>query len=132
VDWAPLITAATEARERAYAPYSNYRVGAALRTASGAIFTGCNVENASYGLALCAERAAVAAMIASGERTPSAIVVVTGGDELGSPCGLCRQTLVEFSTDLPIGLSRPNAISPEKILSLAQLFPLPFRGDLVR
>ncbi|MFO0669541.1 MAG: cytidine deaminase [Polyangiaceae bacterium] len=101
---ARLIERASETRENAYAPYSKYRVGAALLTASGAVFTGCNFENASYPAGICAERGAVAQMIAAGEREPIACVIVTAGDEPAAPCGICRQVLVEFARDLRVVL----------------------------
>jgi len=92
---AELIAAALDARGRAYVPYSNYSVGAALRMASGAVFTGCNVENASYGLSNCAERTAVFTAVAAGEREVRAVVVATRDG--GTPCGACRQVLSEFA-----------------------------------
>lgn len=125
VDWEALAAAATAAREKAYAPYSGYQVGAAILGASGRMFVGGNVENASYGLCLCAERSAVAQMIAAGERTPVAVAVATSGPEPGPPCGLCRQTLAEFATALPIALVVGGTIA--KRTSLEELFPEPFR-----
>ena len=92
-----LVVAATEAPLRAYCPYSHYRVGAASRTASGAIVSGCNVENAAYPLGSCAEAGAIAAMVAGGDREIAEIVVVTDGDEPGTPCGGCRQRIREFA-----------------------------------
>jgi cytidine deaminase len=92
-----LIKMAVEARQRAYAPYSNYWVGAALVTSSGRFFTGCNVENASYPNGLCAERVAVFKAVSEGEREFVAIAVVTGNG--GTPCGACRQVLAEFGLD---------------------------------
>ena len=132
IPWKSLVAAAVAARANAYAPYSNYQVGAALVTPDGQIFAGCNVENATYGLALCAERNAVAHLIAAGGRNIAAIVVVTGGPEPGAPCGLCRQTLSEFADDLPIGLALPSDESPRVVKNLRDLFPEPFRGDLVK
>ena len=105
IPWKALTAAASRARLSAYAPYSKYQVGAALLAPDGRIYTGCNVENASYGLALCAERSAVASLIVTGERSMKALVVVTQGPEPGAPCGLCRQTLSEFARELPIGLA---------------------------
>ena len=101
---AELVAAARAARARAYAPYSRYRVGAAVLTRSGRIFAGCNVENATYGAAICAERGAITAMVAAGERDPVACVVVTAGPTPGTPCGICRQVLSEFAADMPVTL----------------------------
>ncbi len=99
--------AAFAAMENAYAPYSRFRVGAALRTATGEIFTGCNVENAAYGEALCAERVAVSAAVAKGMRAFEEIAVASESDEPAPPCGSCRQTMSEFAPDLKItGYSR--------------------------
>jgi cytidine deaminase len=92
-----LIDLAIEARRRAYAPYSNYAVGAALRTTSGRIFTGCNVENAAYPTGMCAERVAVFKAVSEGEREFEVIAVATSNG--GSPCGSCRQVLAEFGLD---------------------------------
>ena len=94
--------AAFAAMENAYAPYSRFRVGAALRTATGEIFTGCNVENAAYGEALCAERVAVSAAVAQGMRAFEEIAVASESDEPAPPCGSCRQTMSEFAPDLKI------------------------------
>lgn len=95
-----LIQVAREAREQAYAPYSRFKVGAALLTRSGGVYRGANVENASYGLTICAERAAVFGAVAAGERAFEAIAVVS---ETGaSPCGACRQVLREFGSDLRV------------------------------
>lgn len=95
-----LLEKAREARERAYAPYSNYRVGAALLGRSGRIYTGCNVENAVYPLTTCAERTAVVKAVSEGEREFIALAVVT--ENRGTPCGACRQTLREFGENLII------------------------------
>lgn len=95
-----LIAAALAARGSAYAPYSKFHVGAAVETATGEIFTGCNVENASYGLTICAERVAVGTAVAAGHRKFAAIAVATPGG--ASPCGACRQFLAEFSNRLPV------------------------------
>ena len=119
-----LIDAAKRARKNAYAPYSNYRVGAALLTKSGKIFSGCNFENASYGACICAERNAVGQMIAAGEREPVACVVVTGGKRPGSPCGICRQVLSEFAKDMPVVLvSEHRGGETRRDTSLAKLLP---------
>lgn len=119
-----LVERARDARERAYAPYSNYAVGAALRTSSGAIVTGCNVENATYGATICAERVAVATMVAQGERQVEAIAVFTDGGPLGMPCGICRQTLVEFGRpETVVVAASPREV---KVTTLGALLPEPF------
>lgn len=97
-----LVSAAREVREKAYAPYSKFQVGAALRTTSGRVFCGCNVENLSFGLTVCAERAAVFAAVAAGETSFEAIAVVADSIQPVTPCGACRQVLAEFSSDLKI------------------------------
>lgn len=98
-----LVDAACAARERAYAPYSNYHVGAAILTEDGRIVTGVNVENVSYGGTICAERTAVVKAVSEGVRRFTAIAVCTSN--MGSPCGICRQTLVEFAGDIPVLLA---------------------------
>jgi cytidine deaminase len=95
-----LTAAAAAVRERAYAPYSQFRVGAALRAADGTIYAGCNVENASYGLTICAERNAIAQAIAAGMRDFTAVAVVTENGV--TPCGACRQVLVEFGSEMTV------------------------------
>lgn len=92
-----LVDAATEAHARAHCPYSGYHVGAAILTGSGAVITGCNVENAAYPLGTCAEAGAIAAMVLAGEHEIVEILVVTDGDEPGTPCGGCRQRIREFA-----------------------------------
>lgn len=125
-----LLAAARTARARAYAPYSHYRVGAALLTRSGGLHVGCNVENATYGATQCAERGAIAAMVAAGNRNPIACVVVTAGPRPGSPCGICRQVLSEFARDMKVVLVAEDSqgrVTGRSTQSLAALLPLAFR-----
>ena len=123
-DFEHLVTAARQARESAYAPFSNFRVGAALRAISGKIFGGCNVENATYGLTVCAERIAIFKAISEGERGFDAIAVVTDTDILTPPCGACRQLIWEFCGDVPVVLS--NLKGKSETIQMRELFPRPF------
>ncbi len=104
-DLEALLQAAREAQRQAYAPYSHFAVGAALLTASGKVFTGCNIENASYGLTICAERVAVGSAVAAGERDFVAMAVVAPSPGPISPCGACRQILVEFNPGMRLILA---------------------------
>lgn len=121
-----LLARARHVKTLAYAPYSGFRVGAALRTANGEVFTGVNVENVSYGLTLCAERAAVANMVATvGPRIPIvAIAVVGDGHDALMPCGACRQVLHEFGADMRVLASGDGGIPV--VTTVAQLLPRPF------
>lgn len=119
-----LITAAKKARENAHAKFSNFKVGAALRTPDGKIFGGCNVENATYGLTLCAERVAIFKAISEGERRFDAIAVVTDTDFLTPPCGACRQLIWEFCGDVPVILA--NLKGKTETIAMRELFPKPF------
>ena len=119
-----LITAATKVRENAHAKFSNFKVGAALRSPAGKIFTGCNVENATYGLTLCAERVAIFKAISEGERRFDSIAVVTDTDALTPPCGACRQIIWEFCHDIPVVLA--NLKGKVEVFQMSQLFPKPF------
>jgi cytidine deaminase len=122
---AALIAAALAARQRAYAPYSRFQVGAALLSAAGETFLGCNVENVSYGLTQCAERTALTAAIAAGQREFTALAIASAGGV--TPCGACRQVLAEFCPELTILLV--DAEQPDRIAraSLAELLPARFR-----
>jgi cytidine deaminase len=119
-----LIEAAKQARENAHAPYSNFRVGAALRSSSGRIFGGCNVENATYGLTMCAERVAIFKAVSEGERGFRAIAVITDTDALTPPCGACRQLIWEFCGDIPVSLA--NLKGKIEVVQMRELFPRPF------
>jgi cytidine deaminase len=124
-----LIDAARAAQRRAYAPYSNFHVGAALESEDGTIYTGCNVENASYGLTICAERAAICAAVAAGARRFRRAVVVSDVDPPAAPCGACRQVLAEFGQELRI-----DGVGPAGIISwtIAQLLPAAFGKEQLR
>ncbi len=120
-----LIKVAALARQRAYAPYSKYKVGAAIRTGHSKVHTGANVENASYGLTICAERAAVfAAVIAGDAKGFDAIAIVIDGDRLPTPCGACRQVLAEFAPRVRVVLATTGGL--RKATTLAELLPEPF------
>ena len=123
-----LISAAWAAREQAYAPYSNFQVGSAVLTKCGEIFTGCNVENLSYGLTICAERVAIGTMIAAGKRDISRIVVVADTDQPVSPCGACRQVMAEFG-DFPVLLVCKHS---QLEMALGELLPRAHTGILNR
>jgi len=124
MDWEPLVAAAAAARDRAYAPYSRFAVGAALLMEDGSIHAAANVENAIPALSICAERNAMSAAASAGLRRPLAVAVVTDATPPARPCGLCRQTLSEFTRDLPILVVNVNGVREET--SLAELFPQPF------
>jgi cytidine deaminase len=126
-----LIAAARTAQAQAYAPYSGFAVGAAVRTSDGRIFPGANVENASYGLAVCAERTAVLAAVLAGARQVVAVAVCTSLWPPAAPCGMCRQTLAEFAHDAEIVLCSPSG--PAQRTRLAVLLPNAFRpSDLAQ
>lgn len=117
-----LFAAAREVQHHAHVPYSRFPVGAALRTPSGAVFVGCNVENAAYPEGTCAEAGAIAAMAAAGERVIEAIVTVCEGEELGTCCGGCRQKIREFATaDTLIHNAGPDGV--RKTFTMAELLP---------
>jgi cytidine deaminase len=123
-DYTTLIAAAKLARENAHARFSNFTVGAGLRASSGKIYGGCNVENATYGLTICAERVAIFKAISEGERKFDAIAVVTDTDTLTPPCGACRQLIWEFCGDVPVILS--NLKGQTETIQMHTLFPKPF------
>ncbi|MBW3564074.1 MAG: cytidine deaminase [Acidobacteria bacterium] len=120
-----LIVAAREGRDYAIAPYSGFRVGAALRSSGGETFRGCNVENASYGLTMCAERVALYSALAKGVRDFDAVAVVTEADPPSSPCGPCRQLLWEYCGDIEVVMA--SVQSKETVRQrLSELLPNPF------
>lgn len=131
MDVEELLTHALAARERAYAPYSRFLVGAAILCDDGSVFTGCNVENASYGLSNCAERSAVFEMVNSGRRKIAALAVVADAPRAISPCGACRQVLSEFAAaDVPVLLA--NLSGDRKMCVMSDLLPYAFyREDFV-
>ena len=123
VDIQVLIDVARNMRERAYAPYSGYPVGAALLTVYGSVYGGCNVENAAYGATICAERSAVVKAVGMGEREFAAIAVVT--EDGGTPCGECRQVLSEFGTDIAVVVA--DVHGHYTILGVDELLPYSFK-----
>ena len=124
-----LIRSAVEVKKYAYTPYSHFAVGAALLTKSGKIFTGCNVENLSFRLTICAEEAAVAAAVAGGERDFTAIAVVADSNEPAMPCGACRQVLAEFNPNIEVMVATADGRQEETLL-LSDLLPRPKQGIL--
>lgn len=124
---ARLLEAASGVLERAYAPYSNYRVGAAVLTEQGSIVTGCNVENASFGLTNCAERTAVFSAVCEGSTQIVAVAVVTDGESVPYPCGACRQVLNEFTKPhCPVLVARAAELDDVEWLSMEELLPRAF------
>lgn len=113
-----LIDKAKEAREMAYVKYSNFKVGAALLGKSGKIYTGCNVENASYGATICAERVAFTKAISEGEKEFEAIAIVSSSEDVTYPCGICRQFMSEFGLDLKLIFTDEKKISEYKLSNL--------------
>ena len=123
-----LFEAARQVQAKAYAPYSRFKVGAAVRGESGAIYTGCNVENAAYPVGTCAEAAAIAAMVAAGERRIAAILVLGGGEALVTPCGACRQRIREFAApDTKVHAADAGGV--RRSFSLDALLPFAFGPD---
>lgn len=118
-----LVDAARAVQKHAHAPYSRFQVGAAIRTKSGKTFIGANVENASYGATVCAERSAVSAMVAAGEREIEAVAVYTDADSITMPCGICRQVLLEFGPRCTVIAVTPTG---RETTTLAALLPSPF------
>lgn len=127
----PLLTAAREAQARAYAPYSAFKVGAAVQGESGRVYAGCNVENAAYPVGTCAEEGAIAAMVAAGERRLTAILVLGEGETPVTPCGACRQRIREFAApDTPVHVAGPEGV--RETWTLGELLPSAFGPDNLR
>lgn len=124
-----LVEAAIAARERAFAPYSKFKVGAALETADGRIYTGCNVESASYGLSMCAERVAIWTAVAAGERDFKSITVAADTETLTPPCGACRQVIWEFCRDVPVIMV--NLHGRSQTVRMSELLPDAFDADFL-
>ncbi len=125
-----LIRLAETAMERAYAPYSHFQVGAALLAKDGRVFLGCNVENASFGATICAERTAVTKAVSEGVREFSAIAIVASSGEYAAPCGICRQVLFEFMPEGTVILGAKDA--PIKVMPLRELLPMGFGGSDIK
>ncbi|MBQ2593359.1 MAG: cytidine deaminase [Candidatus Riflebacteria bacterium] len=123
-----LINQAIEASKKAYAPYSNFHVGAALLTASGKVFQGCNVENVSFGATNCAERTAIFSAVVNGEREFKKLVIYVDREEFTPPCGICRQVISEFSHDLEILLA--NNKGEVKRTNIKEVLPLSFDFEM--
>ena len=124
-----LIETARAAQRRAYCPYSHYQVGAALEAEDGSVFAGCNVENASYGLTICAERAAICSAVSAGAQRFRRLVVATNSEPPAPPCGACRQVLAEFGAELLVEAVGPTR---SKRWTMRELLPDAFTGELLR
>lgn len=125
-----LIDIAADVREKAYAPYSNFKVGAAVETDSGDVYTGCNIESASYGLTVCAERVAIWKGISRGEKRFGRIAVVVDTEELTPPCGVCRQIIWEFCGDVPVILA--NLHGKTETVMMSELLPRAFDSKFLK
>jgi cytidine deaminase len=130
IDWKPLIEVARAARQNAVAGFSGFKVGAAVLAESGKIFAGCNIENATYGLTVCAERVALWKALSEGERRFQALAVLADTDTLTPPCGACRQLIWEFAGDIPVLLG--NMRGKTESLGLKELLPRAFDASFLR
>ena len=124
-----LIDAAMRAKNNSYSPYSNFRVGAALLTKTGKIFTGCNIENSSYSLTICAERTAIFKAVSEGQQNFKAIAISSDMKEIIPPCGACRQVLMDLALDIDVILSGSN--NKPIIIKLSKLLPMPFDSKML-
>lgn len=125
-----LIEAANEAREKAFAPYSNFQVGAALETSEGEIIIGCNIESASYGLTVCAERVAIWKAVSEGKKEFKSITVAVDTETLTPPCGACRQIIWEFCGDIPVTLT--NLTGKTETVQMKELLPRAFDSNFFK
>lgn len=125
-----LLSTARECRERAFAPYSGFLVGAAVEAEDGTIFAGCNVESASYGLTMCAERVAIFTAVAAGHKRIKRVSLVAESDELTAPCGACRQVIWEFGGDIPVTLSNLNGKT--ETIRMSELLPRAFDSKFLK
>ncbi|WP_312044505.1 cytidine deaminase [Anaerotignum sp.] len=125
-----LVLLAKEAMEKAYAPYSKFKVGAALLAKNGKVFLGCNVENASYGATICAERTAITKAISEGVKEFDKIAIVASSGDYAAPCGICRQVLYEFLPEGEVILDSDR--EGMKVMSLKELLPMGFRGEDIK
>jgi cytidine deaminase len=125
-----LIDAAATARERAFAPYSDFQVGSAVETADGKVFTGCNIESATYGLTMCAERVAIWKAVSEGETSFTRIAVVVDTEELTPPCGSCRQIIWEFCGDIPVTMA--NLHGKVETMQMSELLPKAFDSHFLK
>ncbi|NLW24103.1 MAG: cytidine deaminase [Clostridia bacterium] len=130
VDYRKLVAEAAKAKENAYVPYSQFRVGAAILTDKGQIFTGCNIENSSFGLTICAERTALFKAVSAGHRKFQALAVSTDTEEITSPCGACRQVLIEFGEDIEIIMA--NVYGDYQVFTVGELLPLAFNPEKLK
>ena len=121
MDGRELVLKAKDAMKKAYAPYSGFQVGAAVVTASGRVYTGCNIENASYGLSVCAERTAIFKAVSEGDPEIKAIAIISSGEDMVTPCGACRQVMAEFNPDLTLYLA--DGAGNFREFTLPQLLP---------
>jgi cytidine deaminase len=130
MDYSFLAARATEAKRNSYSPYSRFRVGAALLTSDGRVITGCNIENSSYGLTVCAERTALFKAVSEGEHSFKAIAIASDEDTFTPPCGACRQVIFELAGNIDVVLTKKDGTyRTKKILSL---LPLPFDGQSLK
>ena len=124
-----LINQASIAREKAYTPYSHFPVGAAVLTSTGEVYTGCNIENASYGATCCAERVAIFKAISQGHRDIRGIAVVAGSQEPVPPCGICRQVMIELAPQAVVAMA--NLEGKREVRTVDELLPSPFGGGFL-